>query len=133
MQAKHIAVLVIGMPSQDCNRALLPESFWTQFRGFISTNCNQYGATFCDLTGSNKFVKRDFLDTVHLNAYGGDKFFAIIADEIAGKPQIVSALKPVAENAQIAGKEPQATDSAVHAGEGDETKAQASAPAGIWR
>jgi hypothetical protein len=42
MQEKHIAVLVVGMPSQDTNRNLLSEAFWSQFRGFISANCNQW-------------------------------------------------------------------------------------------
>ncbi|MDR3614894.1 MAG: hypothetical protein P4L53_15145 [Candidatus Obscuribacterales bacterium] len=124
MQEKHIAVLVVGMPSQDSNRALLPETFWSQFRGFISANCTQYGATFEDLTASDKFVRHDFLDTVHLNGYGGDKLFATIADKIAASPQIVAALKPAREGTQIARKE---------VPDADNNNAQASAPSGVWR
>lgn len=124
MQEKHIAVLVVGMPSQDTNRNLLSEAFWSQFRGFISANCNQYGATFEDLTASDKFVRRDFLDTVHLNGYGGDKLFATIADKIAGTPQIAAALKPAQSEVQIARKLHQ---------DADNSHAQASAPSSVWR
>jgi hypothetical protein len=127
MQEKHIAVLVVGMPSRDVNRALLPETFWSQFRGFINADCNQYGAIFADLTASDKFVQRDFLDTVHLNGYGGDKLFATIAEKISSTPQIAAALKPNGDDtaSQIARKV---------VPNGDESKAQASAPSsGVWR
>jgi hypothetical protein len=90
MQAKNIPVLVVGMPSQPCNRILLPDSFWSQFRSFVVSSCNENGASFCDLTDSPQFVKRDYLDTVHLNAYGGDKLFSSIADAITRSPKLAS-------------------------------------------
>ncbi len=90
MRAKNVPVLVVGMPSQPCNRVLLPDTFWTEFRGFVLSSCNDYGASFCDLTDGSQFEKRDYLDTVHLNAYGGDKLFASIAQAITKSPKLAS-------------------------------------------
>ena len=90
MQAKHIAVVVVGMPSQPCNRVLLPDSFWSQFRTYVTATCTEHGATFCDLTAAPQFVRPDYLDTVHLNSQGGDKLFKSIAEAICQNPKLAT-------------------------------------------
>lgn len=92
MQAKNIQVLVVGMPSLPMNRALLPNSFWDEFRGNIAKECQLHDATWLDLTADNRFTKEDFLDTVHLDASGGEKLFAAIAAAIHTKPQLCQCL-----------------------------------------
>ncbi len=93
MRQKNIPVVIVGMPSQIENRLLLPTAFWSQFRHFIDSSCRDYGAVFCDLSESKQFVRHDYLDTVHLNAYGGKKFFASLADFVASTPKLASSVR----------------------------------------
>jgi hypothetical protein len=93
MQRKNVPVVVVGMPSQLVNRALLPPTFWSSFKAYLHSTCNNYGATFCDLSDNGQFVKHDYLDTVHLNAYGGNKLFAAIAAQIADNPKLASQFR----------------------------------------
>ncbi|HEY9714221.1 MAG TPA: hypothetical protein V6C72_12195 [Chroococcales cyanobacterium] len=93
MQQKGIATVIIGMPLIVSNRAQLPVSFWNKFRNDIGSLCRQYGASWQDFSDSTAFDTSDFVDTVHLNARGGTKLSKIIADQIAGNAQAISALQ----------------------------------------
>jgi hypothetical protein len=101
MQDENIAVLVVGMPSLPMNRALLPTTFWHDFRDKIAAATNKYDARWLDLTDSDEFSKSDFLDTVHLNAYGGEKLFSRIARAISDETNLCDHLLP---NRGIAGQ-----------------------------
>lgn len=96
MKSQGIKVLVVGLPTLPMNRQLLPEKFWSKFRGAVSTTCEENGASWLDLTADGRFEKADYLDTVHLNAYGGMKLFNTIAQEIASQPQLAGTLKRTA-------------------------------------
>lgn len=93
MQERGIKVLVVGMPSLSTNRALLPAAFWQGWRQEVASACAEHGARWHDLTDSSRFEMDDFLDTVHMNAYGGDKLFSIVAGDITGSPDMVAALR----------------------------------------
>jgi hypothetical protein len=93
LKSNDIDVLVVGMPTLWPNRALLPESFWSQWRGTVGSICRENNVQFVDWTDSSNFAIADFLDTVHMNAQGGKKFFDLLADKIAGSPQYVAALE----------------------------------------
>lgn len=101
MQNEGVAVLVVGMPSLPMNRQLLPDSFWQQFRETVATTASANGAQWLDLTDSAEFSKSDFLDTVHLNAEGGEKLFSRIADTISKRTELCNSLNP---NRGIAGR-----------------------------
>jgi hypothetical protein len=73
MRDRHISVMVIAMPSLSKNRALLPGDFWSQWRSYVTAQCNKYGDSWLDLSDSSEFTQQDYLDTVHLNAAGGKK------------------------------------------------------------
>lgn len=92
LQAKHIAVLVVGMPSLQANRTLLPETFWQSFNNTIASKCDAHGADWFDLSDNTIFKSNDYLDYAHLNSIGGRKLFASIATHIAGEPRLASAL-----------------------------------------
>lgn len=102
MQREGVAVLVVGMPSLAMNRALLPDSFWNEFRRHLSVTTQAHGAEWLDLTDSAVFQKSDFLDTVHLNAQGGEKLFSTVAAQIHDRDHLSSAL--TRENRGIAVK-----------------------------
>jgi hypothetical protein len=97
MHDRQIKVLVVGMPSLPPNRSLLPATFWTIWRANVKGAAKQYGYNFVDLTDSPAFALDDYLDTVHLAASGGKKFFATVSDTIATTPDLLNAL-PVGSN-----------------------------------
>lgn len=82
LQSSGVKIIVIGMPSMEMNRCLLPDKFWAKFRTDITNESHNHGASFVDLTANPTFNKSDYLDTVHLNARGAEKLFPLIADEL---------------------------------------------------
>jgi len=92
MDAAHIPVLVVGMPSLAANRTILPNDFWTEFRGDVAGMCKSHNAKWVDNTDNPNFVLTDYLDTVHLNASGGTKIFSEIAKAITADPELVAVV-----------------------------------------
>lgn len=92
LKQEDIKVLVVGMPSLWPNRALLPEKFWTDFRNYLTATSTEYGASFVDLSGDERFDSKDYLDTVHLNSTGGKRLVQIITDEIARERRLASSI-----------------------------------------
>jgi len=88
-----VPTLIVMMPSLGPNRTLLPDNFWKVFRSNISTLCKKNQATLVDLSASPNFIIDDYLDTVHLNATGGSKLLAEIANSIADNRQLTAGLK----------------------------------------
>lgn len=92
MDAQHIPVLVVGMPSLAANRTILPNDFWTEFRGDVAGMCKSHNAKWVDHTDNPSFVLENYLDTVHLNASGGTKIFAEMAKAIVADPELVAVV-----------------------------------------
>ncbi|MBA3858177.1 MAG: hypothetical protein C0507_14830 [Cyanobacteria bacterium PR.3.49] len=90
LKDENIKVLVVNMPATVPNRALLPDSFWHEFKTYLSSTSTKYGAEYLDLSDDFRFISTDFLDTVHLNSMGGARLFNIMADTI-GKSSTLSA------------------------------------------
>lgn len=101
MQAKHISVIVVGMPTLPMNRQLLSQRFWAHFRTRVATTCALHNAEFLDLTDSPVFVKGDYLDTVHLNAKGGAKFFNILAKYARADSLVTASLNGTPTNVPL--------------------------------
>jgi len=89
---ERIPVLVVGMPSLTMNRTLLPEAFWAEFRGTMATLCRENKAKWVDISANPDFGRRDYLDTVHLNAAGGEKLFDKIAAAILDDPRLSAVI-----------------------------------------
>jgi hypothetical protein len=87
-----VKVIVFGMPSLPNNKALLPTKFWQDFETYLSTTSSAHGATFVSLFNDSDFSKADFLDTVHLNRWGGSKLVSRMAQQISQKQEIAQAL-----------------------------------------
>lgn len=107
LEQNGIKTLVVGMPSLEPNRALLPESFWSEFRGSLALTCSRHDAQWIDLFDSPEFEEGDYLDTVHLNRAGGAKLIKMIADTIDKTPSLASALMSDAAGQKVAGSKPQ--------------------------
>ncbi len=93
LKDKNIRTLVVEMPSLPSNRSLLPRSFWNEYKQWLSQTCRYYDASLCDLSDDPAYVKSHYLDTVHLNASGGNKIFKTIAKAIIDRPQLVAAIR----------------------------------------
>ncbi len=93
LEKEHIKTIVVGMPSMKRNRALLPEVFWDEFRDFLASASQHHGAYFVDLFDDPRFVETShFLDTVHLNRWGGGELIDIIAAELSKQKEFVAGL-----------------------------------------
>lgn len=88
MHDRNIPVLVVGMPSLAPNRKLLPDSFWQKFRSDIRQKCQEGGAVYHDISDSPEFELYDYLDTVHLNARGGEKLFNSVSNKVQTTRQL---------------------------------------------
>ncbi len=90
---RYLLLADVHFDSPHCNRKLLPQSFWTEFRQFLAVNTEASGGTYVDLFDDPRFVAtKDYLDTVHLNRWGGAKLVNIIANELARDSSVVTAL-----------------------------------------
>jgi hypothetical protein len=92
MNDDGIAVMVVCMPTTEMNRKLLADKFWSKFRADINSSCKTFKADCFDLSDCELFKPTDYLDTVHLNVYGGFKLFPVIAERITLRPYYVNAL-----------------------------------------
>ncbi len=105
LEQQGIKTLVVGMPSLAPNRALLPENFWSEFRGSLALACSKHDAQWVDLFDSNDFSDGDYLDTVHLNRNGGAKLLKLIAATVEKTPSLAAALTE--DDRKVAGSKPQ--------------------------
>jgi hypothetical protein len=106
MKAQDIKVLVVDMPTMTKNRAMLPIPFWSDYTTKINDICARQNAEYLFLSASEDFVKKDFVDTVHVSFRGGAKLLNIIADEIARRRQLSSVL----QKSMLSSKKPAATN-----------------------
>jgi hypothetical protein len=102
LKKEDIKTIVVGMPSMKRNRDLLPRAFWDEFRDYLASTSERNGACFVDLFEDSRFDEtKHFLDTVHLNRWGGETLIKIIAGEMAQQRGFVAVL-PDAPNAALA-------------------------------
>ena len=92
MKEQGIDVMVVCMPTLEMNRKLLPEKFWTTFRAEVQQVCKDNQADWFDLSDSGLFQQTDYLDTVHLSAYGGLKLFPVLAERATMVPSVFKTL-----------------------------------------
>jgi hypothetical protein len=90
-----VKVIVVGMPSQVCNRNLLPTKFWSDFSRYLSDTTTASGGTFVNLFDKDEqfIAGKDYLDTVHLNRWGGGKLVRVMAETAVDKAEILSSLE----------------------------------------
>lgn len=89
---RDIKVLVVMMPSLLPNRSLLPNEFWAEYKKNIWGVCAEYKSPVLDLSDSSEFTVNDYIDTVHLNASGGQKLFRAIADTLCNDAHLAASL-----------------------------------------
>lgn len=100
MKKNNIPVMVVCMPTTAANRNLLPARFWQDFRARVSAACKENNADWYDLSDCIIFQQSDYLDTVHLNAYGALRLFPVIAERMLIFPPAAKALSSAEANNQ---------------------------------
>lgn len=93
MKQENIKVVAVGMPSLPMNRALLPDKFWARFHNDVGSACRAHGALYVPLYDDPSYQVADYLDTVHLDASGGQKLFARVAAAMAAQNDVKVALE----------------------------------------
>ncbi|MBP6747715.1 hypothetical protein KA344_20980, partial [bacterium] len=62
------------------------------FETYLHAETVACGGSFVDLFGDQRFGSHDFLDTVHLNRWGGGRLITVLAQELAKNSEITTAL-----------------------------------------
>jgi len=92
LQKRGCSVLVVEMPTLPSNRALLPQKFWSDYQQSLSSACEKTGASLVDFSADADFQKSDYVDTVHLNDFGGLKFFSKLAKAVVADKRLAQSL-----------------------------------------
>ncbi|MBP9094804.1 hypothetical protein KBI23_27545, partial [bacterium] len=92
LKEEDIKVVVVGMPSLQSNRDILPQAFWSQFKNYLQSETVACGGSFVNLFDDQRFGSHDFLDTVHLNRWGGGRLISVLAQELAKNSEITAVL-----------------------------------------
>jgi hypothetical protein len=79
----HIKVLLVNMPLTAENRALLPASALATYNQTVKDIAAKNQVALLDLQQSSVFKPDDFIDSCHLNAQGGAKFYREMVPVIA--------------------------------------------------
>ncbi|MGH9547876.1 MAG: hypothetical protein ACRD3W_00815, partial [Terriglobales bacterium] len=85
--------IVVNMPITKKNIELLTQPRYDDYMRRLVTFSQQYSVPLLDLNDSH-YQDSDFKDLVHLNGYGGKKFFDQLVDELARDPRTNAKMKP---------------------------------------
>ena len=80
----HIKVLLVSMPLTADNAGLLPAPALALYNKTIRQIAAKHQVTLLDLERSPEFDSADFIDSCHLNARGGAKFYALLVKATQG-------------------------------------------------
>jgi hypothetical protein len=82
--ANHIKVLLVSMPLTADNAGLLPAAALERYNRTIKEIAAKHQVTLLDLQKSPEFDAADFIDSCHLNARGGAKFYGQLVKAVQG-------------------------------------------------
>lgn len=94
---EKIDLVLVNMPIQECNLALLTSKAKTQYLTGVSKLAQQENIPFYDLCNPKEYSREDYRDSVHLNARGGQKFVSKLV-------QVLNADERTQKNLLAAGK-----------------------------
>jgi hypothetical protein len=81
-KAELIPVAVVSMPVTAANLELLDPALLSTYKKDVRELAMKNHAAFYNLQRSDYFKMADFEDSVHLNEFGGKKFFDYLAEEL---------------------------------------------------
>ncbi len=92
-RANGTQVVLINMPITKRNMSLMPPGVYDLYLCAVKNLAEKYGMTMNDFNKNDLFSESDFLDTVHLNGFGGEKFSVLLAYCLKHSPELLSVIK----------------------------------------
>lgn len=92
--SRGIKMVLLDMPLTADNIALMPPGFYSEYKRSLSELSQKHHATVIDTSKLTSFNDDSFLDTVHLNASGGQNLAALIAASVHGRSQLAATSQP---------------------------------------
>lgn len=82
LKAQSIKTIVVSMPITNANRELIDRTAYSEVTEGMKQTCDAHGVQFISTNELGTYSDADFIDSVHLNAPGGDKLFRHLAEAI---------------------------------------------------
>lgn len=89
---ERIQLVLVNMPIMHRNADMLPKDLYTKYLKEMTKFAWNQNVVYYDLCDFCKYEQRDYYDTVHLNAFGGKKFFDNLAKVLVKDPIASNAL-----------------------------------------
>lgn len=104
---ERIELVLVNMPITLQNINLLGYPKYLEFVQNLKIFGVEQNVPFYDICNWNDFEQGDYTDSVHLNGYGGTKFFNRLTDRMAADPRVAPAMvlagKELERHQQVAG------------------------------
>lgn len=69
-----VQLLIVNMPITKANKSLIAPDLYQAYINKLNALGDERGITFIDMSSSEEFTKESFIDSVHLNSIGAQKF-----------------------------------------------------------
>ncbi len=105
---KQVQLVLVNMPILPANTTLLPKGFYRSYQNRLKSIAKRDNVPFMDSCDPLVLEQKDFHDPVHLNAFGGQKFYSALVDGLSNDVVSRKALAAAGQRGQatreIAGK-----------------------------
>lgn len=89
---ERIQLVLVNMPIMECNTQMLPKKIYSDYLKSLEEFAWNNDVVYHDLCQFSRYEKADYHDTVHLNAFGGKKFFDALTNVLVADPRASNAL-----------------------------------------
>lgn len=91
-QRERIQLVLVNMPIMECNAQMLPKRLYQQYLSSLHEFAWNQDVVYYDLCKFQDYSKADYHDTVHLNGFGGRKFFDELMKVLVTDPRASNSL-----------------------------------------
>lgn len=89
---ERIQLVLVNMPIMQSNIEMLDQNVYHKYLSELTKFAWNTGSSYIDLCDFARYTKKDYHDTVHLNAFGGTKLFEDLAASLEKDPGASNAL-----------------------------------------
>lgn len=83
-----INIVLVNMPLTQDNVNIMPPGFYHRYLQNMRELATQHHASVIDMQDTNVFPKSMFADSVHLNGYGGKRFFEVLSSRLLNESRM---------------------------------------------
>jgi hypothetical protein len=92
LRGEGIDVVLVNMPVTSLALRCMRDNVYDRHVGTLKSLAQKYDCGFFDAQATAKFDPQDFTDWAHMDASGGEKLHALIAEYIASQKRLVAHL-----------------------------------------